>query len=83
MAATMVPPALVLRRDEVSWKRVVEPVLEMENSVEEPKVAEEEPIAKAVSKVEEEARCTERVAKGEVEAMPKVPPTVALFETVS
>ena len=35
---------------------VVLPVLEMENRVVDPKVAEEEPMAKAVRRVEEEAR---------------------------
>ena len=44
---------------------------------------EVEPIAKAVRKVEEEARCTPRVANGVVEPTPSEPPTLALFETVS
>ena len=55
---------------------VVEPVLEMENRVVEPKVAEEEPMAKAVSSVEEEARCIERRPKGEVVPTPSVPPMI-------
>ena len=43
-AATIVPLAFVLSRDEVSWKSVVEPVFDTENKVE---VADavEEPIA--------------------------------------
>ena len=55
----------------------------MENRVVEPKVAEEEPMAKAVSSVEEEARCIERRPKGEVEPTPSVPPMVWLLETTN
>ena len=45
-----------MRSAEGSWNSVVEPVLETEKRVEEPKVALEEPMAKAVRKVEEDAR---------------------------
>ena len=74
---------MVLRSEEASWKSVVEPIFDTEHSVLLAPLFEVEPIAKAVRKVEEEARCTPRVANGVVEPTPREPPTVALFETVS
>ena len=62
MAPMTVPPLLVLRREEGIWKRVVEPILEMEKRVEAPPALLVEAIAKSVLLTYEEAARIERVA---------------------
>ncbi len=65
----MVPFESVLRSEEESWKRVVEPVLEMEKRVDDAPEFEVEPIAKRrlLAMLVVEAAWTERSAEGEVE----------------
>ncbi len=72
-AAIMVPFALVLRRDEGIWKRVVEPVLEILKSVEVAEAVDEATARTVVAKVSVGFTWRANRAEGDVEPIEEKP----------
>ena len=69
----IVPPALVLRSDEGNWKSVVEPMFDMEKSVEVAPLLVVDEMVKSVWFTEVDAAWSERSANGEVVPRPRFP----------